>query len=329
MRINYLVNRFYQMKHNYIGKTTFVYTMYLWFDYFVALFFYGASISDYFAYGFYKLRRRGRNEYITYRRYLEIMRIANDKKDIEICRSKIKFNQYFSDILGREWIDVADCTFDEFKNFVVSHDCFFVKEILSFRGIGVRKINSLTINNVENFYKELLSQKDCHFILEEEIKQIDSLKRFHPWSVNTIRIVTLYDTINDEVHIMNARFRMGNKKNNVDNFHFDGIGANIDILSGVIDTIGYDAHNKIYVFHPETNSQIIGFQIPQWNECISFIKMAAKRLPTVRYIGWDLVIKQDGTICLIEANDNADHDFQQLHNKGLWREYKNILKNLK
>ena len=78
------------MKGNYIGKTSLVYTMYLWFDYFFALIFYGTSISDYFAYGFYKLRRNGRNEYITYRRYHKIMQIANAKRDIDICRSKIK-----------------------------------------------------------------------------------------------------------------------------------------------------------------------------------------------------------------------------------------------
>ena len=317
------------MKYNYIGETSLVYTVYLWFDYFIALIFYGTSISDYFAYGFYKLRRNGRKEYITYRRYHKIMQIANAKRDIDICRSKIKFNQYFSDILGRDWIDVNNISFEDFKDFILKHEYFFVKEILSFRGIGVKKIKALEIDNINTFYEDLLSKKDCHFILEEKIDQIESLKSFHPWSVNTIRIVTLYDTINDEVHIMNARFRMGNKKNSVDNFHFDGIGANIDIETGIINTIGYDVYNKTYIFHPESKKQIIGFQIPNWGECILFIKNVAKRLPSVRYIGWDLVIKQDGSFCLIEANDNADHDFQQLHNKGLWKEYNQILKNIK
>lgn len=330
MTINYFVNRFYQMKNNYIGKTSFSYTIYLWFDYFVALIFYGASISDYFAYGFYKLRRRGRNEYITYRRYLEIMRIANDKKDIEICRSKIKFNQYFSDILGRDWIDVSNCTFLEFKNFIESKSCFFIKDVYGFRGTSVKKINSVEVSSdIGSFFEKLKNNKKSHFILEEAVQQIEDLSILHPWSVNTLRITTLYDTKNDKVHVLNVLLRIGNKKNNVDNFHFGGIASQINIENGIVETLGYDKYNNFYVFHPETSKQIIGFQIPQWNECISFIKMAAKRLPTVRYVGWDLVIKKDGSLCLIEANDNADHDFQQLHNKGLWIEYKNILKNLK
>ena len=128
---------------------------------------------------------------------------------------------------------------------------------------------------------------------------------------------------------MNARIRIGNKQNNVDNFHYDGIGANIDIATGVITSLGYDTHNRTYVSHPITGKQIIGLQIPKWQECIQYIEKAVRHIPTIRYIGWDLVIQENGTLCLIEANDNADHDFQQLHNKGLWKEYKQLLCKIK
>ena len=173
--------------------------------------------------------------------------------------------------------------------------------------------------------EDLVKQNDAHYILEEPLTEIESIQSFHPWSINTIRIVSLYDAKNEVVNFMNARIRIGNKKNNVDNFHYDGIGANIDINTGIITSLGYDTHNKTYITHPITHKQILGFQIPKWDECKSFIETACRLLPTVRYIGWDLVIKQDGTLCLIEANDNADHDFQQLHNKGLWKEYKKLL----
>lgn len=175
-------------------------------------------------------------------------------------------------------------------------------------------------------YDELVSDVNSHYIAEEQITQIRELADFHPWSINTIRIVTVYDTKNNEVHIMNARLRMGNKKNSVDNFHFDGIGANINIETGIIDTIGYDVHNNVYLTHPITGKQIIGFQIPYWEECKSFVHRAAKHIPTVRYIGWDVVIQDGGRFLLIEGNDNADHDFQQLHNCGLWRQYQSIIK---
>ena len=75
--------------------------------------------------------------------------------------------------------------------------------------------------------------------------------------------------------------------------------------------------------------KIIGFQIPYWEECKRFIEKTARVTPEVRYVGWDVVLLQDGNFALIEANDNADHDGQQIHYRGMWKDYKDILKTLK
>ena len=325
MTIRYIINRFNQLKHDYIGGTSALRTCSLWAGWLTNLVFYGASISDYFAYGFYKLRHCGKQEYITYRRFHYILRKANNPEDIDICRSKIHFNEYFADLLGREWLDTRKATAEDIRSFAGRHPYFFVKEVLSFRGIGVSRMESKDID-ADKLLREWTKDPETHYILEEPLKEIESIQEFHPWSINTIRIVTLYDTTTGIVHFMNARLRMGNKKNNVDNFHFDGIGANIDIESGIINGVGYDTRNRTYLVHPLTGKQIIGFRMPLWDKCKQFIEQAARRMPTVRYVGWDLVVRPDGSLCLIEANDNADHDFQQLHNKGLWKEYKAILK---
>lgn len=319
------------MSSTYLGSNIpFVRMAFYYVDYLWAFLIQGASISDYFAYGFYKLRRNGRNEFITFRRYHKIQNICNPRKeDREICRNKVNFNNRFKDFLGRDWLDVSKSTYEEFELFVLSHEVIFVKEVSGFRGVGTTKYNTAEIADIHKLYDSLTSETNMRYIVEEKIVQNEELSNFHPWSVNTIRIVTVFDNKNDNVHFMNARLRMGNKRNHVDNFHFDGIGANINIATGIIDTIGYDVHNKTYTHHPETGKQIIGFQIPYWTQCKQFAEKAARTLPEVRYIGWDIVIKDDGTFILIEANDNADHDFQQLHNKGLWVEYREILDNIK
>ena len=328
MNPKYLINRFKQMKHDYVGDTSCFRTCWYVIDYLCAALFYGASISDYFAYGFYKLRPSGRNEYITFRRYHKIMRIANKKEDIHICRNKLDFNKHFSDFLGREWIDTKTATPEQLHEFILKHPIFFTKDIMGFRGDGVKRIDSTKIQ-INAFLNDLLSQMDTHYIFDEPLTEILSLKELHPWSINTIRVVTFYDSKHDKVHYMNARIRIGNQKNSVDNFHYDGIGANIDVTTGVITSLGYDTHNRTYITHPITEKQILGLQIPKWQECIHYIEQAVRHIPTVRYIGWDLVIQENGELCLIEANDNADHDFQQLHNKGLWKEYRKLLNELK
>lgn len=328
MNISYLTHRFRQMEQDYVGNSISP-LKHIWYivDFLGAALFYGASISDYFAYRFYSLRPSGRNEYITYRRFLKILRLANNPKDIHICRNKIDFNKHFADLLGREWLDLETATNENIHTFIQKHPIFFLKDILGFRGDGVKRIEAEQMD-VESFLKELGSRPNTHYIIEEPLTELTAIQEFHPWSINTIRIVTMYDSKTDNVHFMNARIRIGNKHNNVDNFHYDGIGANIDVATGIINSVGYDTHNNTYLVHPITKKQIIGFQIPQWQDCLSFIQQAARRVPTVRYIGWDLVIRSNGALCLIEANDNADHDFQQLHNKGLWKEYKNLLKHI-
>ena len=76
MTIRYIINRFNQLKHDYIGETSALRTCCLWAGWLTDFLIYGASISDYFAYGFYKLRSRGKQEYITYRRFHYILRKA-------------------------------------------------------------------------------------------------------------------------------------------------------------------------------------------------------------------------------------------------------------
>lgn len=323
--VKYIFDRYEEMLRIYMGRRNILAKSCYFIDWLLAMIVYGASVSDYFAYGFYEKRANGRRKYITYRKHKKIQKICNDKKNIEICRNKLKFNEYFSDCLGREWIDLEKTDYDAFKDFVIKYDCFFVKDVEGFRGIGTTKYNTRECD-LPSLYSMLRGNIDAHFIVEEPLSQIGILSEFHPWSINTIRIVTVYDTISGEVHIMNARIRMGNHKNSVDNFHFAGIGANIDVASGVIDSVGYNVCNETFIQHPLTGKQIIGVRIPYWNECKNFIIACAKKIPKVRYIGWDIVIKDDAQFILLEANDNADHDFQQLHYKGLWKEYKSILK---
>lgn len=326
MKLKKISARFREMRLTYIGtEVSFIQKLFYIVDYVFAFIVQGASISDYFAYGFYKLRYNGRKEYITYRRYHIIQDKCNKASDRCLCREKNKFNDLFKEFLGRDWIDINNVNEQQFVSFCNKYSVVFIKEIEGYRGIGTRKVETKNLNAKE-LYNELIADVNSHYIAEEQITQNSELAAFHPWSINTIRIVTVYDTINDEVHIMNARLRMGNKKNNVDNFHFDGIGANINVETGIIDTIGYDTHNNIYIVHPITGKQIIGFQIPYWEECKAFVSRVAKHIPTVRYIGWDIVIQDNGHFLLIEGNDNADHDFQQLHNRGLWKQYQSIIK---
>ena len=70
MNAHIFFSRFQEVRDIYIGKAlSLSRKLFYYIDWLFAYLIHGASISDYFAYGFYKLRHNGRAEYITCRRH--------------------------------------------------------------------------------------------------------------------------------------------------------------------------------------------------------------------------------------------------------------------
>lgn len=322
------IKRFRNLQKAYTGSLSNLAFLFYLADYFSSFVIHGASFFDYFAYGFYKTRNKYKKEYITYRRHKKIQRICNpDRKEIEICRDKRAFNNRFSLYIQRGWLDVDKSSYDQFYEFInKSKGKIFIKGADGFCGNDVRSIIKENINP-NRLYKELKSKGN--YILEEGINQSKELSEFNFSSVNTIRITTIYNPDLEEVIIMKANIRLGRKNSDIDNLHAGGLAAHIDTDSGIIYSPAYDKNNNFFIHHPDSNKQIVGYKIPYWEECKEFISEVAKQLPKVRYVGWDIVGLENGRFCLIEANDNADHDIQQLNGKGLWKEYRTILNTLK
>ncbi len=115
-----------------------------------------------------------------------------------------------------------------------------------------------------------------------------------------------------------------------DNVSTGGLVANIDKEYGVIDSYGVDKDSNKFLIHPHTQKQIIGYKIPYWEQVKSYAKQIANMVPNVRYVGWDIVLKENGELLLIEGNNDGGHRVQQISSqKGLWLEYKKLLKEKK
>ena len=167
--------------------------------------------------------------------------------------------------------------------------------------------------------------------MDTTIKGLDISKEQMVKVLNEILNIDLKDGVKFElVDVTDIREEDeygGNKYHLIGKLENLKINLDIDISTGVVNSMGCDSNNRMYVYHPLTKKQIIGFKIPYWKECLCYIDSVARLLPTVRYVGWDIVIKQDGSFLLIEANDNADYDFSQIFGGGLWKQYKSIIKN--
>jgi glutathione synthase/RimK-type ligase-like ATP-grasp enzyme len=153
-------------------------------------------------------------------------------------------------------------------------------------------------------------------LVTEYICQADYSKKIFTDSVNTIRLLTMWDIHRHEPFIAAAAHRFGTKKSNhVDNITAGGICSFIDISSGVLGKT-YQSYQgceiKWFNRHPDTFAMIKGSQIPRWKALQEKILRIANSLPMIPYIGWD-IIAQDHSFKIIEANNHPGLNPLQTH----------------
>lgn len=330
MRRNYIIGKIKKIKtmmSSFINEELNIFQkFFILIDLAFCMVFYGAGITEYFQYEFYKKRHIARKNFIVHRKRVLIFNTCNNRKDAEIFDDKSKFNKTFKNFIGREWLDLSNCSFQDFCTFTTRHRKFIVKASKGRHGKGVYLQSIDEDSNLQNLFNKIKNEKA---IIEELIIQDDELSKFNPSSVNTLRVVTLLCK-DGEARVMTANLRVGRGDRIADNFHHQGIASLIDIETGIVKTTGIDGNAKRYILHPVTGKQIVGFKIPYWKEVKETVKKAAKVVPTMRYIGWDVAIGKEGKIILVEGNSAADPDVSQIPDQvGKWPLYEQYIKEIK
>jgi hypothetical protein len=125
-------------------------------------------------------------------------------------------------------------------------------------------------------------------------------------ALQTIRFITYIDSRN-ETKILFAFMKIANEKNVIDNLDLGKTGnllAEVDsegkLKAGVTMIPGEPGMKKV-VKHPDSLNDIKGFQIPLWDETVSFVKSVAPKFFPVRFVGWDVAVTEEGPK-LIEGN---------------------------
>ena len=204
--------------------------------------------------------------------------------------------EVFGKYVHRKWLYPRLVSFEEFKEFVTSYDC-----IAKPRGGTQGKNVFLVEKGDERYLKGLYEYCYENFVLVEEyMKACSEIEAFHPQSLNTLRVFTL--SKNNKVEVLDAEIRMGIHDNVVDNAHCGGVLASIDIDSGTLAGNGFDMAGNEYIVHPDSGKTIKGFVIPHWKEVVEVCKEAATIVPETVFAGWDVCVRQNGEIELIEVN---------------------------
>lgn len=279
--------------------------------------------TDYMQYEYYRYSSRVRREFISEQRRLIIDDVFNTKDGDEIFNNKTLFNKKFEKFINRDWLNVETTTLEEFEAFVNKHSFFFGKPKAGSlgRGAGVFSIDEKT--DFKKLYEELKAGK---MILEELLTQHPELDEYNDTSINTLRVVSVLRP-NGDVAILTGDLRLGRKGKTSDNFHNNGIASLIDIETGIVYTSGIDKTNRRYLFHPDSGKQIIGFKIPSWDKVKETVTRAAKIVPDVHYVGWDIAVGKNGEIYIVEGNCCADPDVTQMPDGiGKWPLFMPLIK---
>ena len=252
---------------------------------------FGAGYNDYQEFEFYTITDKKRATFLTQTKNNEIIHRYNNQNEFYRLNDKLKFSKEFKEFTHRQIFDLATITENEFNTLLKSPK-FVIKPRTGSGGIHVKIMNAKNAPELTTLQK---MYPNC--IIEEYIQQHNELNRIYAKSLNTLRIFTFFD--GTKVHVINAVIKFGNNTC-VDNFSSGGMYAFID-STGTINTPAIDKNDNIYTHHPITHQPIQNIIIPNYNAVKETAICAAKKIPEIRYIGWDIAITETNII-IVEGN---------------------------
>ena len=268
---------------------------------------YNAGYIDYKIAQMYRLNDAQRKTVITRGISNEIVRRMNPREYWHTFDDKTEFNQTFSKWIPRKWIRIDDKTrCEDLWDLCSRNKALLGKPLEGSSGVGILKYtDEQWKEGPETFLQQL--RKDGIGILEELVVQHPAMASLCPTSVNTCRIATLLG--DKQEGIVYAFLRIGNGKV-MDNVDCGGMAARIDIQTGMLLTVGADKQGNTFEKHPMTHTGIVGFKIPFWEEAKEMCMEAARVIPQMRFIAWDVAITSDGPT-FIEGNSFPSHAIPQ------------------
>lgn len=269
---------------------------------------YGAGYMDYDQIEMDSMTDEQRDTCLTRGRNNDLMKKYNNAEYVHFFDNKDEFVTTFSEFMHRDILIVQDVDDEALNAFLEKHPVFLFKPASGFCGYGIEKLDVKDYPKREELLEHLRGQEG-RWLVEEPIRQHEEVAKVYPLAINTARVVTILKE--GTPHVICAYFRIGNRGKFVDNFNNDGLATPIDEVTGIVHHKAIDKDKNIFVDHPMTGTPIVGFKFPDWDKALTMVKEAAKKVPQMGYIGWDVAFTPDGP-CLIEGNNFPGHDIYQL-----------------
>ncbi len=267
---------------------------------------YGSGYIDYETFGMFQMNSKERANILTISKNNSLVKMLNDQSYADYFEDKAVFNKHFEKFLKRDWLYLVDSDFEAFERFISDKEKIIAKPLDQCCGRGI-SLYTVKEHTPKDLYDLLMEQRT--FLVEEVVEQNEVMSSLSASSVNTIRIITILN--GDDVNFVAGCVRMSRDGNFVDNFNSGGLSSILDISTGQMVTDGYDKFRSTFKVHPDTGTAFMGFQVPMWEEVKELLTEAAKVVPQIRYVGWDVAISKKYGPLLIEGNSYPGQDVTQ------------------
>ena len=258
---------------------------------------YSSAPVEYFLFGFSRLNHRGRQSFFpTWEAKAFYKRVTAANPERKVFEGKYNTYLKYRDFYKREILLVDEHLSDEaFFDFVRRHPRFVVKPYFEEGGKGVH-FEDVTGTTPEALLAKL---RQSTVVVEQPIAQSQELARFHPRSVNTLRLATAVK--DGEPHLLFAFLKLGQGDSIVDNGAAGGICCLVDPDTGTVVGPGMTENGRSFLVHPDSGLQINGLRVPRWEQAMATALELARLSPTQTYVGWDMALTDDGWV-LVEGN---------------------------
>ena len=197
-----------------------------------------------------------------------------------------------------------------------------IKPVRGNSGTGVKLVSrtdkgQIVINGhlyLQGEFAVLANDLNDHFI-SEYIDQACYSKKLYPHANNTMRLLTMVCPESNEPFLAAAVKKIGTDSSApVDNNSSGGMAARIDMGTGTLSAASKFSGDHVDWFdqHPDSGALIKGLVIPNWMNIKNEILGVAKIIPSIKYVGWDVVDLEDGLV-ILEGNNQPLCRVLQIH----------------
>ena len=170
--------------------------------------------------------------------------------------------------------------------------------------------------HTEAEFRELVTGLD-EYLVTERVEQAAYADDLYPDAANTLRVLTIYDEEADEPYLAGVVHRIGTDRSApLDNLVRGGLVADVDRATGELgEAVRYLGAEQLvqYDSHPDTGARIAGTTVPGWPAVRERLLEMAAALSHAPYIGWDVIVTDEGNFKVIEGNNCSGVRVFQVH----------------